>query len=204
MGFYKNDLSNKPTSFDWSMEYLWATCWLLLAGNISQRICSRIESRFALVFLFLSNRNLSDIFCFELFFVDGRNLGSASQLDRVKSMSRDELESDLTFVALLLFRNELKPDTRSAIEDLRAGEVRILYLISYSMLPKFWPAPFTWTFEALGWFQSNFRHSLTYFLSSYVKCQDTGNTPFDQTWTSPYGQRLQGQTTSSNYLLTVS
>ena len=94
---------------------------------------------------------LNEIFYFEPFFVDGRNLGSASQLDRVKSMSRDELESDLAFVALLLFRNELKPDTRSAIADLREGEVSILY----SMVPKFWPAPLPELVEALGWFGSN-------------------------------------------------
>lgn len=44
-------------------------------------------------------------------------------LDVVKGLSRDDLETDLTFLSLLLFRNELKPDTRHAIEALREGEV---------------------------------------------------------------------------------
>ena len=37
--------------------------------------------------------------------------------------SRDELESGLHAIALLLFRNELKPDTAKAIQDLKAGQV---------------------------------------------------------------------------------
>lgn len=41
-------------------------------------------------------------------------------------MSRDDLERDLEFVALILFRNELKPDSRTAIEALKAGEVKCL------------------------------------------------------------------------------
>jgi hypothetical protein len=62
-------------------------------------------------------------------FMDGwhhrdRSLGTTLTLDAVKSMSRDNLERDLTFVSLLLFRNELKKDTRAAIEALREGQVR--------------------------------------------------------------------------------
>lgn len=37
--------------------------------------------------------------------------------------SRDELESGLHAIALLLFRNELKSDTAQAIRDLKAGQV---------------------------------------------------------------------------------
>lgn len=55
--------------------------------------------------------------------VDGRNLGTDVSLDTMKSLSRDDLESNLTFISLLLFRNELKPDTCSAIKNLREGEV---------------------------------------------------------------------------------
>ena len=40
------------------------------------------------------------------------------------AMSRDELEADLHLLALLLFRNELKPDTAQAITDLKQGQVR--------------------------------------------------------------------------------
>lgn len=58
-----------------------------------------------------------------MFFVDGRSLGTDVSLDTMKSLSRDDLESNLTFISLLLFRNELKPDTRSAIKNLREGEV---------------------------------------------------------------------------------
>ncbi|KAG0585432.1 hypothetical protein KC19_2G011200 [Ceratodon purpureus] len=53
-----------------------------------------------------------------------RNLGSDCNLERVEKLSRDDLEKDLEFVALILFRNELKPDSRNAIETLKAGEVR--------------------------------------------------------------------------------
>jgi magnesium-transporting ATPase (P-type) len=61
-------------------------------------------------------------------FMDGghhhdRSLGTTLTLDEVKSMSRDNLERDLMFVSLLLFRNELKKDTRAAIEALREGQV---------------------------------------------------------------------------------
>jgi predicted P-type ATPase len=55
-----------------------------------------------------------------------KSLGTTLTLDAVKSMSRDNLERDLTFVSLLLFRNELKKDTRAAIEALREGQVRSL------------------------------------------------------------------------------
>lgn len=55
-----------------------------------------------------------------------RSLGSDYNLESVEQISRDDLERDLEFVALILFRNELKPDSRSAIEGLKAGEVKQL------------------------------------------------------------------------------
>ena len=39
------------------------------------------------------------------------------------SLSRDELESGLKMLALLLFRNELKPDTAEAVQSLKHGQV---------------------------------------------------------------------------------
>lgn len=56
--------------------------------------------------------------------VRDRSLGKNMSLDAVKALSRENLEKNLTFISLLLFRNELKPDTRDAIENLREGEVR--------------------------------------------------------------------------------
>ena len=41
-----------------------------------------------------------------------------------EAVSRDAVESQLEFVSLLLFRNSLKPDSREAIEALKAGNVR--------------------------------------------------------------------------------
>jgi magnesium-transporting ATPase (P-type) len=64
---------------------------------------------------------LSEVFVLNV--VHDRSLGKDVSLDTVKTLSRDDLETDLTFVSLLLFRNELKPDTRNVIEDLREGEV---------------------------------------------------------------------------------
>lgn len=54
-----------------------------------------------------------------------RSLGSDYNLENVAKLSRDELEKDLDFVALILFRNELKPDSRNAIEALKEGEVEL-------------------------------------------------------------------------------
>jgi len=50
-------------------------------------------------------------------------LGSDYNLESVEQTSRDDLERDLEFLALILFRNEMKPESRSAIEALKAGEV---------------------------------------------------------------------------------
>lgn len=39
------------------------------------------------------------------------------------SLPRDELESGLNMLVLLLFRNELKPDTAEAVQSLKHGQV---------------------------------------------------------------------------------
>lgn len=69
----------------------------------------------------LKNGRLEGRICL---FVYCRSLGSDYNLERVEKLSRDVLEKDLEFLALILFRNELKPDSRSAIEALKAGEVK--------------------------------------------------------------------------------
>eukprot|EP00249_Psilotum_nudum_P025155 c29394_g1_i2 orf=541-4356(-) len=53
-----------------------------------------------------------------------RSLGSGVALDDLTAIHRDELEKDLKFIALILFRNELKPESRDAIMALKEGEVR--------------------------------------------------------------------------------
>ena len=52
-----------------------------------------------------------------------RSLGRVD-VQQAVALSRDELESGLHAIALLLFRNELKLDTAAAIQDLKAGQVR--------------------------------------------------------------------------------
>lgn len=42
----------------------------------------------------------------------------------VDAMSRDELEADVNLMALLLFRNEIKPDSALAIDKLKEGSIR--------------------------------------------------------------------------------
>lgn len=44
----------------------------------------------------------------------------------VESMTRDALEQDLNMTGLLLFRNEMKPDSPDAIKQLRDGNVRCI------------------------------------------------------------------------------
>lgn len=50
-------------------------------------------------------------------------------------MPRDELESGLSLLALLLFRNELKPDTAEAVLNLKAGQVSLVLPVSCPALP---------------------------------------------------------------------
>ncbi|KAL3158258.1 hypothetical protein ABBQ38_010509 [Trebouxia sp. C0009 RCD-2024] len=52
-----------------------------------------------------------------------RSLG-AIPVQQAASLSRDELESGLDMLALLLFRNELRSDTAEAVQHLKHGQVR--------------------------------------------------------------------------------
>lgn len=53
-----------------------------------------------------------------------RSLGSGLALEDILEIPRDDLETKLQFVSLILFRNELKVDSRLAIKALKEGEVR--------------------------------------------------------------------------------
>ncbi|BBN18845.1 hypothetical protein MPTK1_8g05990 [Marchantia polymorpha subsp. ruderalis] len=55
-----------------------------------------------------------------------RMLPEGTSLEDVLALSRDEVEQSLDFLALILFRNELKPESLHAIQDLKQGEVRPL------------------------------------------------------------------------------
>ncbi|CAM6091151.1 unnamed protein product [Calypogeia fissa] len=55
-----------------------------------------------------------------------RSLGKPENIEDLLSMPREELETGLHFLALIMFRNELKADSRGAIEALKSGEVRTL------------------------------------------------------------------------------
>lgn len=44
-------------------------------------------------------------------------------MQQAASLSRDELESGLDMLALLLFRNELRSDTAEAVQHLKHGQV---------------------------------------------------------------------------------
>ena len=46
-------------------------------------------------------------------------------------MSREELEGGIELRGLLLFRNELKPDTATAILDLKGAQVSSKFLMCY-------------------------------------------------------------------------
>lgn len=53
-----------------------------------------------------------------------RVLDSTISLDEASKMNRDELEQDLTCLGLVVFRNQLKPDSADAIKRLKKGAVR--------------------------------------------------------------------------------
>mmetsp|Transcript_8522 Transcript_8522/g.24452 ORF Transcript_8522/g.24452 Transcript_8522/m.24452 type:complete len:1333 (-) Transcript_8522:290-4288(-) len=56
-----------------------------------------------------------------------RELGKMSEAD-LSHMSRDEAEKGGSFIGLLAFRNELKPDSAEAIAELRCGDVRTVMI----------------------------------------------------------------------------
>ncbi|KAJ2559837.1 hypothetical protein EV175_000151 [Coemansia sp. RSA 1933] len=57
-----------------------------------------------------------------------RDLGRIDDLREVVRMPREELEADCALVSLLLFRNQLKPDTGDAIAELKAGDTRTVMI----------------------------------------------------------------------------
>ncbi|RKP09111.1 hypothetical protein THASP1DRAFT_14697, partial [Thamnocephalis sphaerospora] len=56
-----------------------------------------------------------------------RDLGAVS-LDTIAELTRDDLECDCTFIGLLLFKNQLKPDTTDAIHELKEGDTRTVMI----------------------------------------------------------------------------
>ncbi|KAI9597721.1 hypothetical protein BDF19DRAFT_434232 [Syncephalis fuscata] len=56
-----------------------------------------------------------------------RDLGPIS-LDELRELTRDDLERDCEFVGLLLFKNQLKPDTTDAIAELKDGDTRTVMI----------------------------------------------------------------------------
>ncbi|KAI8379410.1 uncharacterized protein BYT42DRAFT_568700 [Radiomyces spectabilis] len=57
-----------------------------------------------------------------------RDLGRDVDIDAVKNWTRDQLESHLSFVGLVLFKNLLKPDTADAIRQLKEGDTRTVMI----------------------------------------------------------------------------
>lgn len=47
-------------------------------------------------------------------------------LDEISRMERQEAESDLRFLGLLIFINKLKPETTQAIKDLRDANIKTI------------------------------------------------------------------------------
>ncbi|KAJ1655293.1 hypothetical protein IWQ61_004935, partial [Dispira simplex] len=57
-----------------------------------------------------------------------RDLGKLTDLTTTQNLSRDDIEQDLTFLGLLLFKNNLKEDTAAAIHELREGSTRTVMI----------------------------------------------------------------------------
>ena len=60
-----------------------------------------------------------------------RDLGILSpeeEIQLVTNCSRDQLESDLEFIGLVLFKNMLKEDTSNAIQQIKQGDVRVVMI----------------------------------------------------------------------------
>ncbi|KAJ1976192.1 hypothetical protein H4R35_002806 [Dimargaris xerosporica] len=56
-----------------------------------------------------------------------RDLGKVN-LEDIRRTTREELEKDVDFIGLILFRNNLKPDTPEAIAELKAGNTRTVMI----------------------------------------------------------------------------
>ncbi|KAJ3414429.1 hypothetical protein HDV05_006610 [Chytridiales sp. JEL 0842] len=65
--------------------------------------------------------------CYVLAFAR-RVLPSGISVEQAKSMDRSSLERGAEFTGLCLFRNELKPDTADALEELRDGGCRVVMI----------------------------------------------------------------------------
>ncbi|KAJ1968921.1 hypothetical protein IWQ62_000946, partial [Dispira parvispora] len=57
-----------------------------------------------------------------------RDLGKLTDLTTIQNMGRDDVEQDLSFLGLLLFKNNLKEDTAAAIHELREGSTRTVMI----------------------------------------------------------------------------
>ncbi|KAG0192904.1 hypothetical protein DFQ28_007247 [Apophysomyces sp. BC1034] len=57
-----------------------------------------------------------------------RDLGTSVDIETVRNWTRDELETQLSFLGLVLFKNLLKEDTTSAITQLKAGDTRTVMI----------------------------------------------------------------------------
>ena len=57
-----------------------------------------------------------------------RVLPSSITVEMVQTMSRQDIERGATMIGLLLFRNELKPDTQSALAEIRNGGCRTVMI----------------------------------------------------------------------------
>ncbi|KAL1920902.1 uncharacterized protein VTP21DRAFT_11537 [Calcarisporiella thermophila] len=57
-----------------------------------------------------------------------RDLGLVDDLDRIRNWTRDELEQDVDFLGLILFKNKLKEDTTAAISALKSGDTRTVMI----------------------------------------------------------------------------
>ncbi len=65
--------------------------------------------------------------------VGERALGQISIAD-IQQLNRDDVEIDLELMGLMLFRNELKSDTASAIARLKTGHVRCVMITGSQLL----------------------------------------------------------------------
>ena len=57
-------------------------------------------------------------------------------MQEINEIPRENLETQLQFVCLILFRNELKEESALTIKSLKEGEVMVLFLLN-SILRKF-------------------------------------------------------------------
>lgn len=71
-------------------------------------------------------RTVTEAYAAESYYVLGIGSRHLAPDADVADMSRDDLEAGLTMAGLLLFRNEMKPDSPDAIEELRTAGIRCI------------------------------------------------------------------------------